>query len=183
VVRAYLETDLGRTSERHWEDPATAPGDDEVRLRSIRAIPAKGGRADEVDVTEPVDIEIEYWSAGNLRPAVNFHLFNSEGICLFAVTDFVSAGWRKIPTRAGVIRSTCRIPGNFLAEGRMTVNVAIDTFNPYVGRAGEVDAIAFQVADRTAGDGVRGVYTGEWPGVLRPRLDWTVEWLPESGGR
>lgn len=64
----------------------------------------------------------------------------------------------------------------------MTINVAVDTFNPYVGRAGEVDAIAFQVVDRTEGDGVRGVYTGEWPGVVRPMLDWTVDWFPATDG-
>lgn len=180
VVRAYLESDLGPTSERRWEDPSLAPGDDEVRLRHIRVAPASGGRGDEIDITEPVDVEIEYWSAGNLRPAVNFHVYNGEGICLFAVSDFSSSGWQNVPRRAGVIRSTCRIPGNFLAEGRMTINVAVDTFNPYMGRAGEVDAIAFQVVDRTEGDGVRGVYTGEWPGVVRPMLDWTVDWFPET---
>jgi lipopolysaccharide transport system ATP-binding protein len=181
VVRAYLESDLGRTSERRWDDPSTAPGDDVARLRSIRVVPAQGGQGDEVDITEPLDIEVEYWSAGsgNLRPSVNVHVFNGEGICLFAVDDSSNAGWRSIPRQPGLIRSACRIPGNFLAEGRITLNVAVATYNPTHGHAVERDAIAFQVVDRTEGNGVRGEYAGEWPGVVRPMLDWTVDWLPD----
>jgi len=183
VVGEYLETDLGRTSERRWEDPSTAPGDDVVQLRSIRVVPAGGGQGDEVDVTEPIDVEIEYWSAGTLRPSVNFRVENDEGICLFAVSDYASEEWHRLPLRPGVVRSTCRIPGNFLAEGRMTISVAVDTYDPYVGRAGEPDAIAFQVVDRTRGEGVRGVYTAEWPGVVRPMLDWMVDLAPETRDR
>jgi lipopolysaccharide transport system ATP-binding protein len=181
VVRAYLESDLGRTSERRWDNPSTAPGDDVARLRSVRVVRAQGGRGDEVDITEPLDIEIEYWSAasGDLRPSVNVHVFNGEGICLFAVDDSSNAGWRSIPRRPGLVRSTCRIPGNFLAEGRVTLNVAVATYNPTHGHAVELDAIAFQVVDRTEGDGVRGTYAGEWPGVVRPMLDWTVDWFPD----
>jgi lipopolysaccharide transport system ATP-binding protein len=180
VVRAYLESDIGRTSERRW-DPETAPGDDVARLRSIRVVRAQGGRGDEVDITEPIDLEVEYWVAGyeDRRPSVNIHLFNGEGICLFAVSDNSSEGWRRIPSRPGLVHSTCRIPGNFLAEGRVTANVAVATYNPTHGHAVELDAIAFQVVDRTEGDGVRGDYAGEWPGVVRPMLDWTVDWVPE----
>jgi lipopolysaccharide transport system ATP-binding protein len=57
-----------------------------------------------------------------------------------------------------------------------------------VVHAEEQDAVAFQVADRTTGDGVRGEYVGDWPGVVRPMLRWTVETdagdvSPESGNR
>jgi lipopolysaccharide transport system ATP-binding protein len=51
----------------------------------------------------------------------------------------------------------------------------VSTYNPTVVHAGEQDAVAFQVADRSTGDGVRGEYVGDWPGVVRPMLRWTVE--------
>ena len=44
VVRTYLESDLGRTSERRWDDPATAPGDDVARLRSVPGAPGRAER-------------------------------------------------------------------------------------------------------------------------------------------
>ena len=183
VVRAYLESDLGRTSERRWDDPARAPGDEVARLRSVRVVPARGeGRGDEIDIREPIDVEVEYWRAGsgNLRPAANFLIFNDEGVCLFTSSEFHSEGWRTMPLGPGFVRSTCRIPGNFLAEGRMTLNVNIATYNPNHDHASEADAVAFQVVDRTEGDGVRGEHIYEWPGVLRPMLDWTVEWRPSE---
>jgi lipopolysaccharide transport system ATP-binding protein len=181
VVRAYLESDLGRTSERRWDDPSSAPGDDVARLRSVRVVPAHGGRADEVDIREPIDVEVEYLSSepGNLRPCVIFHVFNGEGVCLFAVSDESNQAWRSTPRRAGLVRASCRIPGNFLAEGRMTMDVTVDTFSPHIAHAGERDVVAFQVVDRTEGDGVRGTYAGEWAGVVRPMLDWTVDWFPD----
>jgi lipopolysaccharide transport system ATP-binding protein len=185
VVRAYLQSDLGRTSERHWDDPSTAPGDDLARLRSIRVVPARGGLGDEIDIREAIDIEIEYWSAGSaaLRPLLNVDAFNDEGICIFALTDQANDDWRSIPARPGLIRSTCRIPGNFLAEGRVTLNVAVVTHNPRIGHAVELDAVAFQVVDRSQGEGVRGAYAGDWPGVVRPMFDWTVEWFPAATGK
>lgn len=182
VVRAYLESGTGRSSERRWDDPSTAPGDLVARLRSVRVIPSHGGRGDEIDITEPIDIEIEYWcaAAGNLKPSVNVQLFNGEGTCLFSVSDESNERWRRIPRRPGVVRSTCRIPGNFLAEGRVTMNVGVGTYNPNRAHAAEQDVVSFQVVDRTEGDGVRGTFSGEWAGVVRPKLDWTVDWTPEA---
>ncbi|MND02837.1 hypothetical protein D3C83_223720 [compost metagenome] len=50
----------------------------------------------------------------------------------------------------------------------------MSTYNPLVIHAQESDAVAFQVVDRSEGDGVRGVYANDWPGVVRPMLDWQV---------
>jgi lipopolysaccharide transport system ATP-binding protein len=182
VVRAYLESDLGRTSERRWDDPSNAPGNDVARLRSVRVAPAHGGRGDEVDIREPIDIEVEYWSAasGALRPSVHFHAFNAEGVLLFASTDNSTEEWRSLPRRPGVVRSVCRIPGNLLAEGLVSLNVAVATYNPDRIHAVEHDAVAFNVVDRTTGDGVRGEFVGDWPGVVRPMLAWTVQWSPRQ---
>ncbi len=181
VVRAYLESDLGRTSERRWDDLSTAPGDEVARLKSVQVIPAHGGRADEIDIREPIDITVEYWSAapGSLRPSVNLTFYNDEGTCLFVTHDTADRKWRETPRIRGAVRSTVRIPGNFLAEGRVIVTVVLSTMNPPVLHALERDAVAFQVVDRSEGDGVRGEYAADWPGVVRPMLDWTVDWFPD----
>ena len=182
VVRTYLETDIGSTSERRWEDLATAPGDDVARLRSLRIVREHSGQIDEVDIREPIDIEVEYWSAtpGSLRPFVRLHFYNEEGACLFVTSDSADRGWRESPRRRGTVRSTVRIPGNFLAEGRVTVAVVVSSLNPTIRHAIEADAIAFQVVDRSEGDGARGHDATDWPGVVRPLLDWTVDATPEA---
>jgi lipopolysaccharide transport system ATP-binding protein len=180
VVRSYLESDLGRTSERRWETRDVAPGNEVARLRSIRVVPSEGGPAEEIDIRCPIDIEVEYWSdaPGSLRPSVGLHFYNDDGICLFASHDWTD---REASTRLrepGLVRSTCRIPGNFLAEGRTVVTVSIATLNPLVNHAEMADAVAFQVVDRSEGDAVRGGYTNDWPGVVRPYLDWRVDAFP-----
>ena len=63
----------------------------------------------------------------------------------------------------------------------MTLTVTVCTYDPLHDHAVELDAVAFQVVDRSEGDGVRGVHVGEWPGVVRPKLEWKVEGVPGPG--
>ena len=44
----------------------------------------------------------------------------------------------------------------------------------------EREAVSFVVVDRSDGQGVRGPYAGDWPGVVRPMLDWRVEAIEDS---
>jgi lipopolysaccharide transport system ATP-binding protein len=177
VVRAYLESGLGRTSERIWENPADAPGDNIARLRAVRILPREGSPPEEVDIRQPVDIQVEYWSDadGATRPSVNLHFFNDEGVCLFVSNDWNDREWWAHPRRPGLVTATCRIPGNFLSEGRVIVTAAVSTYNPTTVHAIEQDAVAFNVVDRSTGDAVRGEYAHDWPGVVRPMLEWSVK--------
>ena len=178
VVREYLESDLGTTSERVWASPGDAPGDAVARLKSVRVLPFGGGsQTDEVDIRRAIDVEVEYWSEvpGGLRPSVNLHFFNDAGTCLFVSNDWNDRSWWTRTRTPGLVRARCRIPGNFLAEGRILVTAAVSTYNPTQVHAIERDAVAFHVVDRSEGDGTRGVYANEWPGVIRPMLEWHVE--------
>ncbi len=177
AVRMYLESDLGRSSERRWADQSVAPGDEVAKLKSVRVVPVGGGSAEEIEIRQPIDIEVEYWRGkiGALRPSVNLAFYNDEGVCLFISNDWQGRAVHDAGGPPGIVRSTCRIPGNFLAEGRVIVTVAVSTFNPATAHALERDAVAFQIVDRSQGDGVRGESTNEWPGVVRPMLDWRTE--------
>jgi lipopolysaccharide transport system ATP-binding protein len=177
AVRRYLESGPGRTTSREWTDRTSAPGDEVARLRSVRVIPADGGSAEEVDIRRPVDVEVEYWtdSPGGLRPSVNLHFYNDEGVCLFINNDWNNRDWWRSSRRPGLVRSVCHLPGNFLAEGRVIVTVAVATYNPTVVHAIEREAVAFLVVDRSEGDGVRGEFTNDYPGAVRPMLEWDAE--------
>jgi len=179
VIRTYLDSGLGSSVERVWEDVHSAPGDDFVRLRSVRVLSDRTV-TEEVDISRPVDIEVEYWQlrdGDGLRPCVNLHITNDDGIVVFATSDWNDKEWLTGERRKGIVRATCRIPANFLAEGRHLILAAVSTFNPTVVHTMERDAVSFQVVDRSTGDGVRGEYANEWPGVVRPMLDWNVEFV------
>ena len=183
VIREYLESDLGSTAVRRWEHKHDAPGDELVRLRSVRVMDESSADREEVDIRKPIALEIEYWqlkpSTTGIRPNTILRFVNEAGVELFASGDFNNADWARSPRSAGVIRTKCQVPGNFLAEGRVSVTVQVTSFLPTVDHITERDAVAFHVVDRSTGDGARGDYGADWPGVVRPFLQWTCEVLDE----
>ena len=83
--------------------------------------------------------------------------------------------WGSLERSSGVHTSTCWIPGNFLAEGTIHVDVAFWGFTtPPSGRIEENGVIAISVHDPMEGDSVRGTGTTSYPGVVRPMLKWEV---------
>jgi lipopolysaccharide transport system ATP-binding protein len=172
VTAAYLQSDLGTMALRTWPDPATAPGDRVVRLRSVSVIADDGAPRATVDIRRPVVLEMTYdvLQPGYI-PIPNFHLYNEEGICVF-VTGDVDPAWRRRPKPVGRYVSRVTIPGNFLSEGTLIVDAAISTADPVTVHAHEREAVAFQVIDSLDGDSLRGDYGGAIPGVVRPWLDW-----------
>jgi lipopolysaccharide transport system ATP-binding protein len=71
--------------------------------------------------------------------------------------------------------STVRIPGNFLAEGMMTVASYMMTEDPFRLHAQAPRVIGFRVDDSGDGDSARGDFHGRWPGVVRPLLEWRTQ--------
>ena len=181
ATRKYLTTGADRASERVWNDAATAPGNAVARLHSIRVLNAAGAVSETIDISEPFEISVEYWNFDDsLKPTVSIHFTNEDGIVLFVVNDFNNPEWWTTPRKQGLVRSTCRVPANFVAEGRLFVLVALVTYNPQVMHAIEPNAVSFQAADQIDSLGTREKYGGCWPGVLRPNLPWNVQHLEES---
>jgi lipopolysaccharide transport system ATP-binding protein len=172
VTAAYLQSDLGTMAHRTWPNPALAPGDPVVRLRSVSVVAPDNSYSATVDIRRPVIIEMAYdVLRSGYAPMPNFHLFNEEGICVF-VTGDTDPRWRRQPKPAGYYVSRVTIPGNFLSEGTLIVNAAISSVDPTTVHVHEREAVAFQVIDSIEGDSLRGDYGGVVPGVVRPRLDW-----------
>jgi lipopolysaccharide transport system ATP-binding protein len=183
VVRTYLSSGMGGAAERVWTSRHDAPGDNVVRLKAVRVRTEGEGIREEVDIRSRIGVEVEFWHLSEdpgVRPSVNLHFYNDEGTCIFISNDFNNKGWWHRSRRPGVVRATCWIPGNFLSEGRILVLAAISTYNPTTVHAMERDAVSFQVVDRSDGDGVRGEFVGDWPGVVRPMLPWTVDEIPDD---
>ncbi len=183
VVSEYLNAGLGSAASREWMNPDEAPGDDVVRLKSVTIRNESGVVSEEMSIADPLTVEVEYWHLSHdptCRPSSNLHFFNGDGITLFVTCDFNNRGWWAETRKPGIVKSVCRIPSNFLAEGRILVDAVVSTFNPTVVHAMERGAIEFQVVDRTSGEGVRGEFANEWPGVVRPMLEWHVDYQADD---
>ena len=181
VTRYYLRTEVNSPAERVWPEPADAPGDSVARLHAVRVVDAERRVVHTIDIRKPVLLEIEYWNLqSKVRPTAVFHLMNEDGMRLFATNEFNNAAWSERPLKPGLVRATCRIPGNFLAEGIISVLAAVVTYNPDTVHAHEPDAVSFQIVDQSDGDGVRGASGGRWPGLIRPMLEWEVDYSQEG---
>lgn len=175
VIGVYMGAGLGARAVREWPTEKDAPGDSVVRLRKVRVITDDGITTDSVDIRRPVGIEVHFHvlEPGHIL-VPNLHFVNEEGQIVFIVHD-TDPAWRRRPRDPGPFISTAWIPGNFLAEGRLFVGVAISTHYPIVVHCFERDAVTFQVIDSPDGDSARADYAGPMPGIVRPMLKWTTE--------
>jgi lipopolysaccharide transport system ATP-binding protein len=164
------------------------PGSEHVRMLAARLIGDRPGFAT-IDIRRPFSIEIDFEVLSDKHPVhPNVHFFNEEGACVFITSD-ASAREHQRPRPPGVYRSTVTVPGNFMAEGMVSADVAISTLDPVIVHVLERGLFSFHIHDPAEGDSVRGVYAGPMPGAVRPLLPWktehlgTVVSLSESGDK
>ena len=123
---------------------------------------------------EPPQVQIDFrLLRDHLRPTVSIHLTHSSGTCVLASLNARSANlvddeWANKPHPAGSYRATCRIPANFLNEGRYSVNVLMLTDMSHVDLRLD-DAVSISAHD--TGE-MRQEWQKQWIGVVRPRLAW-----------
>jgi lipopolysaccharide transport system ATP-binding protein len=174
VVARYLQAGLASSGAvRIWPDDGS--GGDFVRFRSARVLQA-GDVAPAVDVRLPVAIELAFTVLRDGPPVIpKIKIVDERGDVVFNAMD-TSPRWQE-PSARGDYVATALIPGNLLNEGLMSVQVAVVSIGPVklVPHAGLTDAVSFHVQDPGEGDSARGLYQGQWRGVVRPLLEWTTE--------
>jgi lipopolysaccharide transport system ATP-binding protein len=175
VVAYYLQSGLGIGSEVVWSDDR-APGDDLVRLRSVRVVHQDGSLAQSVDVRRPVGIEIAFHvlRSGGEPVFPKIKVLDKQGAVAFNAMD-TDPRWSR-PLTPGDYISTAWIPGNFLNEGLVSVSAAVCSLGmPKLHhRAVASPAVSFHVHDPGEGDTARGPFLGQWKGAVRPLLVWTT---------
>jgi lipopolysaccharide transport system ATP-binding protein len=164
VVDDYLRKNTESNLESVWEDERVAPGDDRVRLHSVRVIP-QGSADGLITVHTPMRIEFAY---RNYVPGAVLHvsmiLNNLEEVCIF------NTGPGHAPRPAGLIRHTVSIQGDFLNTGSYYINVMI-VKDASVGILFQNNVVAFEVVEGE----VVGNWYGRRPGAVRPKLKWETD--------
>ena len=176
VVNRYLGVSRVSRAEVCWDDPSKAPANSTFRLQAVRMRNAAGEITSMVTTSDSFDIEIDYV---NLAPGsalgATVLLFNSDGIHILSSISNREPKWHGRAFPAGSFRSTCRIPGNVLPEGRFDVSVLVWADNYSVSHR-EDYVVEFEVHESKEN---RADYFGGWQGVVRPLLDWKTEHLQE----
>jgi len=175
VVSHYLHASASSTTNRTWEDPKDAPGNETVRIHRVSIRPENGSAEDPIHLDSPAVIDVEFWnSVPDSRLTITLHVFTEENICAFT-TGSVQSGqeWYSKPLETGLYRTICRIPANFLNSGNYRINMLV---------VKNLEAITFQMNDALSFSilemETRGLgWFGREPGVLRPSLEWTTEFI------
>ena len=185
VVARYLSTSMGTTAERHWPDRESAPGNDAVRVRAIRVVNTEGRAVDNIDVRQPVGIEITIEILEQKHRFVPGVTLNSDqGQLIFLAMD-TNPAWRE-PRTPAVYRTTAWIPANLLNEGMVMVSASLGTFRSGAKterQATATDAVAFLVVDPGEGGTARGDFPGAWTAPVRPLLEWQTTIAPSASSR
>jgi len=183
VISHYLKNDAGAPPVREWRDPASAPGGEAAKLCSIRAIDRQGRIAASVDIREEVGVEMVFEVR---KPGVkllpHYTFYNEDGTTIFASLD-LDPDWTARPYPVGRVVSTAWIPGNFLASGTVFVTATLITRQPDALQFNEEQVIAFSVRDNMGVGTARGDWAGDFPGVVRPLLNWTTEVVEKAVDR
>jgi lipopolysaccharide transport system ATP-binding protein len=173
VVSEYIALGREARGEAVWDDPQSAPGNENVRLAAVRVI-SEGVVTNEVDIQEDVQIEIVFRNyKPGARLSTSIHLLDKMGNAVLGSVNWDSANlirdeWFGRPHPPGLYRTVCTLPGNFLNEGRYSINayVLADVLNM---EAAAPEVVSFNVHES---GGMRAEYSGPWLGVVRPKLAW-----------
>jgi lipopolysaccharide transport system ATP-binding protein len=172
VIKAYLESNIYLAGEKYWSDISTAPGDDSVRLHSIKIEDDQGKVTSVIDIQKPVNIILEIINLkAGAKLVPNLHFYNDMGVNLFTSAFNHDSNSKSLP--GGLIRFACSIPGNFFAGGHVSITANVSSIEPVNEVHVSVqDAVSFNIEDT---GGVRGNYPFAWPGVVRPMLKWKMD--------
>lgn len=182
VASAYLLSTLKTDAIQEWPIAETAPGNAIARLRRVRVRDEAGATVENIDVRQPVGIEMVFdvLTPGRVM-APSVMLYARSGTCVFSAYD-LDPEWRQRQRPAGSFTATAWIPGNLLAEGALLVSCGLGSIRPLEVHFFVREAVAFNVTDPGMGDSARGDWDGSIPGVVRPLLKWQTAYRPLSGG-
>jgi lipopolysaccharide transport system ATP-binding protein len=181
AIGFYLKS-TSANSQVSWPEARRAPGNDVVRLCAVRFVDQDGVERTRFDVREPVKLDIEFRVYKEVQLAISVQFNGSLGTYIMVSMDrYIKGPWgRQPPYEVGTYRSSCFIPGDFLNEGILSVNIWIYSppFAPHEStHIRLINAVSIDITDKHDINGARGHYPYEWGSepVIRPKLKWITE--------
>ena len=171
TIDKYLNGN-SNNSFRSWSTEI-APFTDFLRVLEAKVLKSNGEISLNHTISDEIKIEFTYEILKeNQLFTHGFNLFNNYDIHILSSHDKDSLTLvNSLPK--GIYKKTITIPGNFLAEGSYSCSFAIMRYNPFNVELHELDIVGFNVIDEINNNStVRGSYSGVFPGVVRPLLNW-----------
>ncbi len=178
VVASYISSGSSASGAVVWSDPDDAPSDGQVRLQAIHIVTTRGITSD-VFIDEPITIEIEYFNSVPDNLIVwGIEVKDKMSAYVFATNNRPIANathdeWYGRPQPVGLYKTRCVIPANLLNSDFYSVDLRMVNHRNELKFSVE-NVVLFVVHES---DDLPVEYSGVWPGVVRPRLAWTTEYV------
>lgn len=174
VVSSYLKQASEALAEQVWDDFATAPGNDSVRLHQARLRGLGDTVPTELNIRTPFEMEFAFWNLqAEAKLNLTVQLYNEQGSLVFASASVLEPEWHGRPFPKGLFRSRCQVPGDLLNSGMHRAELLLVRDEGTVLYRHE-DILVFDIQDAPE---MRGGWHGAWPGTVRPNLRWETEFL------
>ena len=164
VVNQYLSGIQRRDLSGFWESPAEAPGNEQVRIRSVELVPHPVDPDSPLDIRVPFTFRVRFWNLqGTTVYGIGLHLYAASGELIFdAPSPSLECG-------PGIVEITAEIPGNLLNDGSYYFSVWIvrDTSVPVYYFE---ECVSFDLEDYRENID----WYGKWEGVVRPKLNFRI---------
>ena len=167
VMATYLSHVQKTALESWWITPDEAPGNDKVRLKSIKLVPYLIGNQKHIDVRTSFKIQIEFWNMmEDVSLNISLHLNSLTGECVFNI------GTPSVIFDKGVVTATCEIPADFLNDGSYCISLMIVKDKSTV-IANFEEVLIFEIEDYRE----TTTWYGKWPGYVRPKINFPISQL------
>jgi lipopolysaccharide transport system ATP-binding protein len=172
VIENYSLTVAPQASAKEWSNPATAPGNENVRLSYVRILPPDNEAAITIDTGARIEIGFDNFRE-NITLDCTVYLTNRDGVLLFESGHIISSNR---DSRCGFYHLAAEIPGHLLNAGRYSLDVVFGKDQRYV--LFRIDGVvSFEVENTATG---RGLNMSVAPGIIRPLLPWRHSFREES---
>ncbi len=138
------------------------------RILNIRLIDLKREKIQNFFISEGAFVEITFQVINNgTKPRFSLGLFGPHGEKIFGSLNNTDDLYAE-PLKQGIYKTTCRIPGNLLNEGKFSISLTCGEVGKFESYRYD-NILSFDCID----DGLlRGDYCGEFSGLIRPKLEW-----------
>jgi lipopolysaccharide transport system ATP-binding protein len=174
VVSAYLNQDTRRAAEITWKENER-PGNNIVRLQSLRLVDTNGKTSDTFPITETVGIEMTYEVLQDNHVLwLGHNIHNEYGVNVFD-THSTNTAYYQEAHKKGIHIAVVWIPGNLLNAGSYFISSAIFNHLENMIHLQQHQLLRFTVQEVFEVQTARGMTGGDFPGVIRPLLNWTIK--------
>lgn len=161
VISNYLKREQTLYLNRIYDDPDTAPGNENIRIKRVEMLPQYLNSSNIIDIRTPLLIEFEFWylPTEEMDLGVNILLNTVMGECIFDVPS--PAGQYS----KGLIKGNCTIPGDFLNNGSYSIDLLF-VKNSSSSLFDFEECLSFEVEDFRENT----TWYGDWVGAVRPKF-------------